>query len=104
VLNPATKKSELAGKIFDATSTLSWASVADYRDHDGAAPWNRVISGISTDADWIRGSGIQPGSSSGEYQIFKTQVNAPVLEPATMLLFGIGLLGLAGVSRRKIRS
>jgi len=26
---------------------------------------------------------------------------APVPEPVTMMLFGIGLLGLAGVSRRK---
>ncbi|MCP3874580.1 MAG: PEP-CTERM sorting domain-containing protein [Desulfobacteraceae bacterium] len=32
----------------------------------------------------------------------RIEVGQPVPEPATVLLFGLGLLGLAGVNRRKI--
>ncbi len=89
--SPAPTESELASEI----SGASWNIVSDYIDH-GSSPWG-YIPGISSEADWIWGSALTPGSDYGEYQIFRTKV---VPEPATVLLLGLGCLALRKKRRR----
>ena len=84
----------------DITKTgASWSTITNTLDN-GASPWG-TIGTINSNADWIWGSAMEPGSGDGEYQVFRTQVApAPVPEPATMTLLGIGMLG-AGLAARK---
>jgi hypothetical protein len=83
--SPAPTESEMESEI----SGASWNIVSDYKDH-GSSPWG-YVSGISSEADWIWGNYLMPGSNYGEYQIFRTQV---IPEPITMLLLGLGGLVL----------
>ena len=88
--SPAPTEFELGSEI----SGASWNIVSDYLNH-GSSPWG-YVSGISSNADWIWGSSLIPGSNYGEYQIFRTQI---VPEPNTMFLLGLG--GLALLRKRK---
>lgn len=65
--------------------------------------WVRnTISCWSSDHGYAEAGHNNTDSGPALYNSFITQANSsPVPEPTTMLLFGLGLLGFAGVSRKK---
>jgi hypothetical protein len=104
----APKEADLTAEITGAI----WSPVAYYLNQP-ALPWsywiqienpgsNGYMKDISQKADWIWGSSMEPGSYLGEYQVFRTRVS-PVPEPATIILFGSGILGAAIFRRKRVK-
>ena len=72
--------------------------------------WSETVYNLRDDAAWSFGfyRGYQSGNSNTDmcyaWAVRDGDVTAPVPEPSTILLMGIGLLGLIGIKTRKKKS
>lgn len=87
-------------QILQNISDTGWQSITDFKNH-GDSPWGVIPELTGTDAQWIWGSAMEPGSSFGEYQLFRLNASLPVPEPGTLGMIAAGLGGIAMFRRRK---
>lgn len=98
-------------EIFDSTTSLGLTSfVAVSGAHNISDAQTAYDSGYFSTGEFVVSAGtysmniltsISPYGSGGAFVKLDNSSTSPVPEPVTMILFGIGLLGLAGVNRKK---
>lgn len=90
----------------------SWSSAVQFSLNSGPSIWTNnnggnPVAGIAGDAWWIwtaENFGTAGAPDTNDSVFIRATFKVPsVSEPATMLLLGAGIMGLAAVGRRKVR-